>query len=116
MFALRFVGHPTLITTDFQSGVVHKLRHSIRCFFQTYWQFYLIQSFGAIGHCKFSLLRSLMSKCIAENEVGKMFSLLAVIAAVAPLVANPIFRQLYNQTLVMTATCCHILFKDVLTT
>jgi hypothetical protein len=41
-----------------------------------------------------------MSKCIEENEVGKMFSLLAMIAAVAPLVANPVFRQLYNQTLV----------------
>ena len=69
-----------------------------------FWQFYLVQSFGAVGHCKFSLLRSLMSKCIKEDEVGKMFSLLAIIAALAPLVANPIFRQLYNHTLVIYVT------------
>ncbi len=33
------------------------------------------------------------------DEVGKVFSILAVIAAVAPVAGNPIFRQLYNQTL-----------------
>jgi hypothetical protein len=42
-----------------------------------------------------------MSKSIGDNEVGKVFSLLAMIAAVAPLVANPIFRLLYNHTLVI---------------
>jgi hypothetical protein len=42
-----------------------------------------------------------MSKCISDDDVGKAFSLLAVVAAVAPLVANPIFRQLYNCTMVL---------------
>jgi TRAP-type mannitol/chloroaromatic compound transport system permease small subunit len=33
------------------------------------------------------------------HEIGKVFSILAVIAALAPVAGNPIFRQLYNATI-----------------
>ncbi len=40
-----------------------------------------------------------MSKSIEKDEVGKVFSLLAIMASLAPVAGNPIFRQLYNKTL-----------------
>ena len=63
------------------------------------WQFYLVTFIGSLGYSKYSVLRSLLSKSITLDEVGKVFSLLAFLAAVGPAVGNPIFRQLYNNTI-----------------
>jgi MFS transporter, PCFT/HCP family, solute carrier family 46, member 3 len=63
------------------------------------WQFYLAQGLGTIGYCKYAVVRSLISKCIDKNEVGKVYSFLAVLASLAPVAGNPLFRQLYNATL-----------------
>ena len=63
------------------------------------WQFYLGFGLGTMGYCKYAVVRSLLSKCIDTDEVGKVFSILAVIASVAPVGGNPVFRQLYNKTL-----------------
>jgi hypothetical protein len=43
--------------------------------------------------------RSLISKCIESDEVGKAFSILAVIAALVPVASNPLYRQLYDSTM-----------------
>jgi MFS family permease len=63
------------------------------------WQFYLATGIGSLGYCKYSVVRSLMSKSFGLDEVGKVFSILAVVAALAPVAGNPIFRQLYNATI-----------------
>jgi hypothetical protein len=68
-------------------------------FVTTLWQFYLANGLGTLGYCKYGLVRSLLSNCIDPSEVGKVFSLLSVIASVAPIAGNPLFRQLYNKTL-----------------
>jgi len=68
-------------------------------FATTLWQFYLPTFFGGLGYCKYSLVRSLLSKCISLDEVGKAFSILAVVAALGPVAGNPVFRQLYNATI-----------------
>ena len=52
-----------------------------------------------MGFSKFGLVRSLLSKCVEPQETGKIFSALAILTALAPMIANPIFRQLYNWTL-----------------
>ena len=39
------------------------------------------------------------SKCVHEDETGKMFSALAVIAATVPMIAFPAMRLFYNKTL-----------------
>jgi hypothetical protein len=41
----------------------------------------------------------LLSKAVKTEEIGKIYSLLAVISAVAPMIGNPVFRQIYNFTL-----------------
>lgn len=63
------------------------------------WHFYIVTGFNMFGYCKYSVLRSLLSKSFANDEIGKVFSVLAVLAALAPVAGNPIFRQLYNSTL-----------------
>ena len=52
-----------------------------------------------MNYCKFGLVRSLLSKCIESHETGKIFSALAIFSAIVPLLANPIYRQVYNWTL-----------------
>ena len=52
-----------------------------------------------MGNCKYAVVRSLISKCIDSTEVGKVFSMLAIIASIAPIGGNPLFRQLYNKTI-----------------
>jgi len=64
----------------------------------TLWQFYVAQCFGAIGLCKYSMVRSLLSKCIAMDELGKVFSVLAITAAFAPAAGSTMFRSLFNST------------------
>ncbi len=83
-------------------------------FTNTLWQFYLAQALGTMGYCKYAVVRSLLSKCIDTNEVGKVFSMLAVIASVAPIGGNPLFRQLYNQTLSTFPGAVFLLFAALL--
>ena len=52
-----------------------------------------------MSFCKYGLVRSLLSNCVEKQEMGKMYSALAILSAVMPIAANPAFRQLYNQTL-----------------
>ena len=52
-----------------------------------------------IGYAKFALVRSLISKCVDPEETGKIYSAFAIIKAIVPLMANPIYRQLYSHTL-----------------
>jgi glycerol-3-phosphate acyltransferase PlsY len=42
---------------------------------------------------------SLLSKSVKHDEVGKVFSMLAVVSAIAPMIGGPVFRQIYNFTL-----------------
>ena len=68
-------------------------------FTTTLWEFYFAYVLGSIGFCKFGIIRSLLSKCIDQDEIGKVFSFLAIISAFGPMAGNPVFRQLYNYTL-----------------
>ena len=63
------------------------------------WQFYLAHAVQLMGSCKYGLVRSLLSKCVNSDETGKMFSALAILSALMPLLSNPVFRGLYNKTL-----------------
>ena len=63
------------------------------------WQFYLAHALTIIYECKYGLFRSLLSRCVEEQDYGKVFSALAMIFQFIPLLANPAFRQLYNRTL-----------------
>ncbi|XP_059097126.1 lysosomal proton-coupled steroid conjugate and bile acid symporter SLC46A3-like [Tigriopus californicus] len=63
------------------------------------WQFFVCQALLSVRICQYSTARSMMTKCISPDEVGKLYSFIAVIAAIMPILSNPAFRQLYNATL-----------------
>ena len=63
------------------------------------WQYYLAHALTIIYECKYGLFRSVLSRCVEEQDYGKVFSALAMIFQFIPLLANPAFRQLYNKTL-----------------
>ena len=63
------------------------------------WQFYAAHAITIIYECKYGLFRSVLSRCVEEQENGKVFSALALLFQFIPLLANPAFRKLYNTTL-----------------
>ena len=63
------------------------------------WHYYLSIGITCMGFGKYALVRSMLSKCVAPNETGKIFSALAISIGLFPLISNLIFRQLYNATL-----------------
>ena len=85
-------------------------RKDIDCFFnfQVYfllhfvknlWQFYLAHALTIIFECKYGVFRSVVSRCVEDQDIGKVFSALSMIYQFVPLLSNPAFRQLYNKTL-----------------
>merc|ERR1712062_127862 len=63
------------------------------------WQFYAAFGLQFFELAKYGVIRSLLSKCVHKDETGKMFSALAVIAAIIPMISDPAIRLLYNKTL-----------------
>ena len=52
-----------------------------------------------IFECKYGVFRSVVSRCVEDQDIGKVFSALSMIYQFVPLLSNPAFRQLYNKTL-----------------
>ena len=41
--------------------------------------------------------RTLFTFCVNENEIGKIYASVGIMASVAPLISDPMFRTLYNK-------------------
>ena len=63
------------------------------------WQFYAAFGLQSLELAKYGVVRSLMSKCVPENETGKMFSAFGILASISPMIFNPLARMIYNKTL-----------------
>ena len=63
------------------------------------WQIYLVQSIGFLWVCKWSITRSLISKTVEPNELGKALSGIAIVAAAIPSATTPAIRELYKGTI-----------------
>ena len=60
---------------------------------------YLCGLLNSFSFAQYSQARSLFTRCVKPDEVGKIFSAVAIIAAIAPLISNVILRKLYNATI-----------------
>ena len=63
------------------------------------WQYYAAFGLQFMELAKYGVVRSLLSKCVHENETGKIFSVLGILAAVSPMIFNPVSRIIYNKSL-----------------
>merc|ERR1712241_933828 len=79
------------------------------------WQYYATHGIQMMGQSKYGLVRSLLSKCVAPHETGKIFSALAISLAVMPMLGNPAFRKLYNFTLDTFPAAFILLAASILT-
>ena len=52
------------------------------------WQFYVAFGLQFFELAKYGVIRSLLSKCVHKDETGKMFSALAVIASIVPMIGK----------------------------
>ena len=66
---------------------------------QNRWELYLIISIGMLSTCKSSILRSILTKSVNSNEIGKALSGLSIIAAAMPYITAPSIQGLYKATL-----------------
>lgn len=48
--------------------------------------------FKIMWYVEFSVARSLITKCIEADEVGKLYSAIAVLVALLPALGSPVFR------------------------
>ena len=82
----------------------------------TLWQVYVSNGvMELLSWCKFGLIRSLISKCVQSDETGKLFSVMAIMAAILHFAGGAAYRQLYSATL-DTFPASEILMKGILFT
>ena len=97
-FSLKCKIHDTSLQTVFVA--LECIGFFVFTFSKELWQIYvsngIIELFTSL---KWALLRSITSKSVNSNEIGKMFSFYAILGSIVPFVANPGYRQLYNLTL-----------------
>jgi len=62
-------------------------------------EFAVSMCFVAVLSAQWALVRSVFTKMVGENEVGKVFSFVGLLASTLTLVAVPFFKKLYNATL-----------------
>ena len=63
------------------------------------WQFYAAFGLQFLELAKYGVVRSLLSKCVHENETGKIFSAIGILASVSPMLFFPVSRMIYNHFL-----------------
>ena len=54
--------------------------------------YYASTALDSLRICIYSLNRSLITSCIDDHEIGKVFAAVAVFAALVPVVSTPAFR------------------------
>ena len=66
-----------------------------------------------LGFCKYSIMRSIASKCVHAHETGKTFSFFAILVSIFHIIGSTTYRQLYNVT-VDVFPAASILLKGML--
>ena len=64
------------------------------------WMVYLGAGLSFLEFCNKPIFRSIISKNVHANEVGKVFSVVAILDCCIPFVTAPLFGKLYKATLV----------------
>ncbi|XP_042212999.1 solute carrier family 46 member 3-like [Homarus americanus] len=63
------------------------------------WFFYLASVVSSVGGLALVVSRSIISKIVPRDELGKVFSMLAFWESILPLVSHPLYTAVYNATI-----------------
>lgn len=89
--------------SDFVIGILASLSFlsaSVGTAFSRTGTHYIIAScVGLLGPQVSTVIRSQLSKAVAERELGKVYTLLGCLEAAVPLVASPLLTEIYNNSL-----------------
>lgn len=70
------------------------------------WLYYMSNFFGSLNGLGNLAVRSLMSKLVPEDELGKVFSFLATCEAIVPLLGSSVILKIFNATIkIFPGTC-----------
>ena len=87
-------------TTLVLIGIAFKIVRLLVISFSSYtWLVYLSVVVGCPSALIISCVKSLISKCVGEDEIGKIFSLLSCAETLSNLVGSILFTSLYSATL-----------------
>ena len=89
--------------SDFVIGILASLSFlsaSVGTAFSRTGTHYIIAScVGLLGPQVSTVIRSQLSKAVAERELGKVYTLLGCLEAAVPLAASPLLTEIYNNSL-----------------
>jgi hypothetical protein len=62
------------------------------------WMLYVGLAVAVLDSTSYSMMRCIVSKYVEPNEVGRLFGMLSAMLAFVPLVASPIYGNIYRST------------------
>ena len=60
------------------------------------WMYFTAQILMLAYYGTWASARTLFTYCVHENEIGKIYASVGIVASIAPLLSNPAYRTLYN--------------------
>ena len=65
-------------------------------FMDNIYYYYVVQILTIAQYGAWANARTLISFCINSDEIGKIYAAVGIMAALMPILSNPIYRQFYN--------------------
>lgn len=81
------------------SSISKVLSSFVYAFSQVEWQLYLGPIADIVGGTTFIAMRSLASKIVSSDELGKINSIFGIVESIAPLIYSPVLAAIYAATL-----------------
>ncbi|XP_071034459.1 probable peptidoglycan muropeptide transporter SLC46 isoform X1 [Parasteatoda tepidariorum] len=72
------------------------------------WLFYISNIFGFLNGMGNLAVRSLISKIVPENELGRVFSFLATCESIVPLLGSLVIAKIFNATIKIFPGACYL--------
>lgn len=95
------------------SNVSKLLSSFVYAFAQFEWQIYIASVVEIISGTSFIAMRSIASKTVSSNELGKIHSVLGIVESIAPLIYSPIMTAIYSAT-ITTMPGAFLLFSGLM--
>ena len=84
-----------LYVLDATTSIINRI---IWAFCTTEWMLYVGCAISVLDSTSTTVFRSLITKIVQPDEIGKVFSVIAIFQAIVPFIGVPLFGMLYKNT------------------